>query len=122
MKKKRAAEGTSGKVVAGVTVLVLGIAGLGWVRRRAAGERGGQCKVVEESVYRGFKYRIEECPAGEGRVYLGLVPSQQVGTITITTDESESLDTIDDARKYVQSSIDAKLGPQLKAVFVGANR
>jgi hypothetical protein len=123
MGKKRESEGTAGTIAAGLAVLVLGGVGLGWWRRRVARAHGGLCKVVEESVYRGFKIRVEKCPAGENVVYFGVLPVQQVGSVDILVDEGEFFATIDAARKYAQSLADAKLGgPQLRAVFVGSNR
>lgn len=122
MSKKSEVDTKARNVGIGLTVLVVGVAGFGWWRSRVAKERAGQCKLIEESVYRGFKYQIKECPVGLGRAYLGIVPIQQVGSINVSADQGEMLATVEDARKYVQQLIDAKLGPQLQAVFVGANR
>ena len=118
MSRKREVDAKARKVGAGLAVLVAGVVGLGWVRSRAARSTSGACKHVEDSVYRGFKYRIGQCP---GEMYRGVVPAQQVGSITVVADEGDVLASIDGARKHAQSRIDAKLGP-LQAIFVGANR
>ncbi len=121
MAKKREDDNNTGTVLTGLLILAAGVAGFGWWRRRVERAHGGICKRVEESVYRGFAYRIEECPLGESRGYLGVLVAQQVGTVTIHEDEGAMLETIDDARKYVSKLIDDKLSPRLQAVFVGAN-
>lgn len=121
MGNKKKVDAKAGKGLAGLAVLIVGVAGFGWWRSRAERQRE-RCKVVEESVYRGFKYRIEECPSGESRGFLAIVPSQQVGTIQITEDEGDVLEAIEDARKYAQMLIDAKITPKFRAVFVGTNR
>lgn len=122
MSKKREVDAKAGKAMAGLAVLVAAVAGFGWWRSRVAQAHGEVCKLIEESVYRGFKYQIKECPVGSSHAYLGIVPIQQVGSINITADQGEMLVTIDEARKYVQRLIDAKLGPQLQAIFVGSQR
>lgn len=121
MSNKKEVDTKAHKALAGLALFVVGVAGFGWWRSRAEKQQG-PCKLIEESVYRGFKYRIEECPVGSGHAYLGIVPIQQVGSLNITEDEGDLLATIEDARKYAQTLIDAKLTPKLSAVYVGTTR
>ena len=115
-------EDNTGMIVAGLAVLVIGAIGIGMMRRKPLAKTKPACKVVEDSVYRGFKYRIEECPVGATPSFMAIVPSQTVGNVTIATDEGDLLKSLDEARQHVRKLIDAKLAVPLKMVFVGANR
>lgn len=103
----------------GLGVLVGSVIGIGVLRSRKRSGSSTQSKVlVEDSVYRGFRYVIEQCSTGP---FLASIPAQAVGEVKFDATQSKALDR-ELARKWVQTTIDAKLGPELQAAFLGARR
>jgi hypothetical protein len=109
-KTSYAVDNNGALVAAGLTILVGTVVGVGLWRR---GSDSGRSKLAEASEYRGFKYRVEEWPVGSGVAYLGIVPIQQVGGVQVTEDEANLLASLDDARRFIQRLIDAKLPPMV---------
>lgn len=105
--------------IAALALVVTTIVGVGFWRRRSDTIQA-TCKPLEDSVYRGFKYRIDQCPLGSSHGFLAIIPVQSVGPVSIATDEGSLLATIDDARKYVQAKIDAKLTTAVPPIIVGS--
>jgi hypothetical protein len=104
----------------GLAGLVAAVIGIGWARSRASA--ASPCKIIEDSVYRGFRYRIEECPRSDGSVFTAVIPVQAVASHRFDAELRDSPASLELARKWVQLTIDQKLGPTLRATFVGANR
>jgi hypothetical protein len=101
----------------GLAALVATVIGVGVIRSR----KGPQYEVVEESVYRGFRYRIEKRPLGSGQGFMAYVLAQTIGDVTFAEDTGGILSNLEDARRLVQQTIDKRLGPKLKATFVGTS-
>jgi hypothetical protein len=87
--------------LAGLTTAALGIA---WLRNR----RSSPCKIVEESVYREFSYRIERCPTVDGEFFMPV----------IRVEVGQTLGDLEHARKWVQLMVDQKLRLALENTFV----
>jgi hypothetical protein len=100
----------------GLAALVAAVCGVGWWRSRA--DKASARTIVEDSVYRGFTYRIEQWPFGEGHAFVGVVPIQDVGSVSVSADEGSLLASVDAARTWVHLLIDGKLNPRLRAVAI----
>lgn len=120
MNKKKRIDKRARNAGIGLAGLVVTVIGIGVVRSRANAAK--PCKIVEDSVYRGFRYRVEECPRGDGSVFTAVIPVQAVGAHRFDAELRDSPASLELARKWVQLTIDQKLGPALRATFVGTSR
>jgi hypothetical protein len=96
----------------GLVALVTTVIGVGVYRSR----KQPKCELVEDSVYRGFRYRIELCPDER---YRAEIPAQTVGELTIVAKLEQTLASQVEARRWVHQTLHERLGGTTKATFVG---
>ena len=98
------------KAGVGLAVVVGGVIGIGVMRSR----KRGPGKVVEDSTYRGVRYVIVDCQG-----FRASIPKQTVGDVSFEGDKALAID-LELARKWVQQTVDKRLGSELLSTFLGA--
>ena len=93
-------------LLVGVGVL-LAIGGVAWwtARQRAK----GKCKPVLEWTIYNAKVVVEQCPVGEGFIFMGAIPEQKVDGVAIEAASSPALASTDAVRQWAKATLQERL-------------